>query len=129
MREVLLLMSKKIIPYNPKLVPLARELRNNSTLSEVLLWMELRNKQFMGYDFDRQKPIDNYIVDFFCKELMLAIEVDGSSHDYKYEQDLSRQQRIERFGITVVRFEDVRVKNDMDGVLEELKWQIQELED
>ena len=121
-------MSKKIIPYNPKLVPLACALRNNSTLSEVLLWMKLRNKQFMGYDFDRQKPIDNYIVDFFCKELMLAIEIDGSSHDYKYEQDLSRQQSIETFGITLIRFEDIRVKRDIEGVLRELQWQIRELE-
>jgi very-short-patch-repair endonuclease len=62
-------MSKKIIPYNPKLVPLARELRNNSTLSEVLLWMELGNKQFMGYDFDRQKPIDRWL----CKTLKFVI--------------------------------------------------------
>ncbi len=121
-------MRKKIIPYNSKLVPLARELRNNSTLSEVLLWMELRNKQIMGYDFDRQKPIDNYIVDFFCRELLLAIEVDGSSHDFNYEEDLSRQERIERFGITVVRFEDIRVKRDMNGVLKELRWQIRELD-
>lgn len=121
-------MSKKIIPYNPKLVSLARELRNNSTFSEVLLWMKLKNKQFLGYDFDRQKPIDNYIVDFFCRELMLAIEVDGSSHDFKYEEDLSRQKRIERFGITVVRFEDICVKNDLNSVLRELQWQISELE-
>jgi very-short-patch-repair endonuclease len=121
-------MSKKILPYNPKLVPLARKLRNNSTLSEVLLWLKLRNKQFMGYDFDRQKPIDNYIVDFFCKELILAIEIDGSSHDYKYEQDLSRQQSIETFGVTVIRFEDIRVKKDIEGVLRELEWQIRELE-
>ena len=121
-------MSRKNIPYNPKLVPLARELRNNSTLSEVLLWMKLRNKQFMGYDFDRQKPIDNYIVDFFCKELLLAIEIDGGSHDYKYEQDLSRQQSIETFGITLIRFEDIRVKKDIEGVLRELQWQIRELE-
>ena len=126
--RVLLLMSKKIIPYNSKLVPLARELRNNSTLSEVLLWMRLRNKRFMGYDFDRQKPIDNYIVDFFCKELMLAIEIDGSSHDYKYEQDLSRQQSIEKFGITVIRFEDIRVKKEIEGVLRDLEWEIRELE-
>lgn len=120
-------MTKEIIPYNPKLVSLARKLRNDSTLSEILLWQQLKNRQFLGYDFDRQKPIDNYIVDFFCRELMLVIEIDGSSHDYKYEKDLSRQKQIERFGITVIRFEDFRVKRDMDGVLEELKWQIRQL--
>lgn len=121
-------MSKKMLPYNSQLVPLARKLRNNSTLSEVLLWQQLKNKQLLGYDFDRQKPIDNYIVDFYCGELMLAIEIDGSSHEHKYEKDISRQYQIERYGITVIRFEDIQVKRDMDGVLKELQWQIRELE-
>ncbi len=83
-------MADKIIPYNPELVPLARKLRNNSTLSEVLLWKRIRNKQLFGYDFDRQKPIGNYIVDLYCAELMLAIEIDGDSHDHKSEEDLLR---------------------------------------
>ena len=56
---------RQIIPYNPKLKEIARQLRNNSTLSEVLLWLELKGKKMRGYDFHRQKPIDNYIVDFF----------------------------------------------------------------
>jgi very-short-patch-repair endonuclease len=55
---------RKIIPYNSKLVPLAKKLRKNMTFSEVLLWQELKGKQMLGYDFDRQRPIDNYIVDF-----------------------------------------------------------------
>lgn len=110
------------------MVPLARKLRNNSTLSEILLWQRLRNKQFMGYDFDRQKLISNYIVDFFCAELMLAIEIDGNSHDYKSKEDLDRQQKIEGFGITVVRFEDGAVKRHIIQVLEELKWHIGRLD-
>lgn len=57
---------RKIIYYNPKLKQLARKLRNNSTLSEILLWKYLKEKQMMGYDFHRQKPLDEYIVDFFC---------------------------------------------------------------
>src|SRR6056297_2739098 len=122
-------MPDNYIPYNPKLVPLARKLRKNSTLSEILLWKRLRNKQLLGYDFDRQKPIGNYIVDFFCKELMLVIEIDGASHDYKSEEDLARQQNIESFGITVIRFDDSAVKRHMIQVLEELKWQIHQLED
>ena len=76
-------MKRKIIPYNPKLKELARELRNNSTKAEIILWLKLKNKQLYGYDFHRQKPIDNYIVDFFCQELMLAIEVDGYSHQFE----------------------------------------------
>jgi very-short-patch-repair endonuclease len=68
---------RKIIPYNPKLVSLAKQLRNNMTISEVLLWDELKSKQLLGYEFDRQRPIDNYIVDFYCKDLQLVIEIDG----------------------------------------------------
>ncbi len=58
---------RKIIPYNPELKDLASQLRKNMTLSEVLLWIELKNKQMLGYDFDRQIPIGDYIVDFYCK--------------------------------------------------------------
>lgn len=121
-------MRKKIIPYNSKLVPLARKLRNNSTLSEILLWQKIKKKQLLGYDFDRQKPIDNYIVDFYCKELMLVVEIDGRSHDFKSEADAIRQQKIESFGITVIRFDDIDVKRSMDSVLKALEWQIRRLE-
>ena len=68
---------KRIFQYNSKLKERARYLRSNGTLSEVLLWRHLKGKQMLGFDFDRQKPIDNYIVDFFCNELMLAIEIDA----------------------------------------------------
>jgi len=79
-------MKNKIIPYNPKLKELARELRKNSTLSEVLLWLKIKGK-VMGVEFHRQVPIDNFIVDFYCHELMLAIEIEGSSHDEKQDYD------------------------------------------
>lgn len=121
-------MRRKIIPYNPKLIPVARMLRNNSTLSEVLLWQQIKNKQLDGYDFDRQKPVGEYIVDFFCYELMLAIEIDGCSHDYKLKYDAKRHQEIEELGIAIVRFDDMDVKKDMDSVLEELRWHIRQLE-
>ena len=75
------------IYYNPKLKNLARTLRNNSTLSEVLLWNHLKGKQMKGYDFHRQKPLDNYIVDFFCPKLRLIIEIDGESHLFKGKDD------------------------------------------
>ena len=72
--------NSKYIYYNPKLKLLARQLRNNSTKSEITLWQYLKGKNMCGCDFIRQKPIDNYIVDFFCYELRLAIELDGFSH-------------------------------------------------
>ncbi len=79
-----------------------------------------------GYKFHRQKPIGNYIVDFFCSELMLAIEIDGNSHDEKYEKDVLRQKEIERFGVNFLRFSDHEVKTNMKGVLSGIKNWIKE---
>ena len=104
-------------PYNPALKEKARKLRNNSTLSEVLLWKQLRNKQMMGYDFDRQKPIDNYIIDFFCDELKLAIEIDGASHIDNEEKDMQRQNKLEQYGIKFLRFSDFEIKKNIQTVL------------
>lgn len=98
-------MKRKIIPYNSKLKPLAKALRKNMTLAEVLLWNELKQKKMRGYDFDRQKPINNYIVDFYCKDSMLAIEIDGISHDTEeaFNEDIIRQQKLEGFGISFLK--------------------------
>ncbi len=89
------------------------------TLSEVLLWNELKQKKMLGFDFDRQKPLDNYIVDFFCKDLMLVIEIDGKSHDHEeaYRSDLFRQQKLEAYGVHFLRFDNKEVKQDMKNVL------------
>ena len=73
-------MKRIIIPYNKKLISLARKHRNNSTKSEIILWGHLKGKQILAFDFHRQKPLGNYIVGFFCNELLLAIELDGLSH-------------------------------------------------
>ena len=110
-------MKSEIIKYHPSLKPFSQKLRNESTLTEILLWDKLKNKQLFGYKFLRQKPIENFIVDFFCKELMLAIEIDGSSHNEKVEQDLERQMKIESLGITFLRFQDKDVRKRMDDVL------------
>ncbi len=108
---------RKILPYNPDLKDLARYLRRRMTLSEVLLWNELRNKNMLGFDFDRQKPIGNFIVDFFCKELFLAIEIDGNTHFNRDESDDKRQAEIEKMGIRFLRFDDLEVKRNMNNVL------------
>jgi len=96
----------------------ARYQRNNSTLS-VLLLKQLKGKQMHGFDFDRdrQKPIDNYRVDFFCNERMLAIEIAGDSHDSKEEYDKRRQTKLESFGVRFLRFTDLDVKRNMEGVI------------
>lgn len=108
------------LPYNGNLIQRARELRNNSTLSEVLLWKELKGRQRKGFDFDRQRVIGNYILDFYCKDLMLAIEIDGSSHNNKHEQDANRQIVVENYGVSFLRFPDIKVKTDMPNVLREI---------
>lgn len=82
------------VNYNPKLKELARKLRNSSTKSEIKLWQYLKGKQMMGYDFHRQKPIDNFIVDFFCNKLKLVIELDGYTH--KFEEVVDKDKlRVE----------------------------------
>jgi len=107
-------MTKNFIPYNPALKEKARYLRNNSTLSEVLLWKHLHGTKMMGYDFHRQKPLDEYIVDFYCSELKLAIEIDGSTHTpEKFHKDMMRQRRLESLGIHFLRFDDLEVKRGL----------------
>ena len=121
---------RKIIPYNTKLKELARYLRNNSTKSEILLWLELKGTKMCGYDFHRQKTIDNYIVDFFCVELMLAIEIDGYTHQNleTYEKDKIKEKRLNELGVYVLRFEDKEVFHVMPNVLRTIRIYIENYE-
>ncbi len=117
---------KPYIEYNKSLKQNARSLRNSSTLSEVLLWQELRAGKMMGYKFNRQKPLGNYIVDFYCKPLNLVIEVDGRSHDNKHEYDKKRDSELEQMGLSVLHFADLQVKKDMNNVIRALQIWIEE---
>ena len=99
------------------------------TLAEVLLWKDLKGKKVCGYDFDRQRPVGEYIVDFYCKDLRLAIEVDGQSHDFKPDKDAQRQKRLEKLGVRFLRFWDYEVKNDRRSVLEAIEKWIREHEE
>jgi very-short-patch-repair endonuclease len=110
------------IPYNKSLKEFSRELRNNSTLSEVLLWQELRAGKINGFKFNRQKPLGRYIVDFYCKKLNLVIEVDGESHyhDNAPIRDQVRQEALEKMNLSFLRFDDHDVKKNMRFVLNEI---------
>jgi len=123
------LSKNRIIPYKPYLKELARELRKNSTIAEILLWEQLKQRK-LGFQFHRQVPMDNYIVDFYCHELMLAIEVDGSSHDNEkaIELDFIRQNRLEKFGVKFLRFEDINIKNNVENVVKYIEDYIREME-
>ena len=111
------------ITYNPKLKELAKKLRNDSTRAEIKLWKELKNKQVYGYKFTRQKPIGNFIADFFCNKLKLVIEVDGYSHNFEevLDKDKVKNQYLTSLGITVLRFDDEEVIKDMNNVLREIE--------
>jgi very-short-patch-repair endonuclease len=111
------------IAYAPHLKELARDLRRNMTSGEVILWQHLKKGKMCGYDFDRQRPLDRYIVDFYCKSLMLAIEIDGSSHDSDEAQtnDYVRQRRLEALGVRFLRFREEQVCHQTQAVLQIIK--------
>ncbi|WP_299398939.1 endonuclease domain-containing protein [uncultured Gelidibacter sp.] len=119
-------MANKIIPYRSDLRERSRCLRNNATQSEVLLWKKIKNKAY-SVQFHRQVPMLDYIVDFYCHEIGLAIEIDGGSHDHKFLYDAKRQGRLEDQGVRFVRFSDKEIKQDMMNVLLVLEHEINEL--
>lgn len=115
------------LPYNQNLKAFSRKLRNHSTLGEILLWKQLRAGSMKGYTFNRQKPLGNYIVDFYCKPLKLVIEVDGGYHFEEGQKikDGERQSLLEEMGLNFLRFHDEEVKKDMPQVLRKIKMYIE----
>jgi very-short-patch-repair endonuclease len=112
------------LPYNPQLIARAKELRKNSTPAEKKLWQNyLRTFKFRVL---RQRPIDNFIVDFYCAALKLVIEVDGESHftDEGQEYDRERTQILQGYGLKVVRFTNDRVLNNFEAVCEEIELRV-----
>ena len=95
----------------------AREMRNNPTFAERLLWSRLRSRRCAGFKFRRQHIIDSHIVDFYCMETKLVIEVDGDVHDLTFEQDQVRQKHLESLGLRVLRFTNNDVRYRLEGVL------------
>ena len=114
----------KNLPYNPKLKQNARELRKAGNLSEVLFWQRVKNKQFCNLDFDRQKIIGDYIVDFFCRNLGFVLEIDGESHDFEGDYDEERDKYFKSLGLKVFHIQDKDIKRDLDSVM---KWLEQEI--
>jgi len=118
-------MKKLFIPYNRKLVEIARENRKNPTQAEKQIWLRvLKSKQFEKYKFLRQKPLDNFIADFYCAELMLVIEVDGDSHVEQREYDMLRSEKLEEYGIKVIRYKNDEIMSNLDKVFNDLKERI-----
>lgn len=109
------------LPYNPNLKKLLPGKRKAGILSEVIFWKKVRAKTFHNIDFDRQRIIGNYIVDFYVKNLGLVVEIDGWSHDTKEIYDEVRQKYLESLGLKIFRISDFDVKNNLSIVMKDLE--------
>jgi very-short-patch-repair endonuclease len=118
------------IPYNTRLRDFSRKLRNHSTKGEVFLWMQLRAGKMEGYQFNRQKPLNNFIVDFYCGALNLVIEVDGKYHlaPAQVVRDRWRQGILESYNLNFLRFSEMAVRHRMESVLQEIRLYIRHYE-
>ena len=101
----------------------AKALRLRMTRSETILWDVLRNQQFMGLKFRKQHPVLKYILDFYCHQLQLGVEVDGDTHNTKEARlyDKARTEALETYGFTIIRFSNEQVLNNLEGVKRELR--------
>jgi len=111
-------MNKTII--NKKLLPVARKLRKQMTLSEILLWERIKDKK-LGFTFNRQQSIGQYVADFLCRKQKAVIEIDGDSHDGKGEYDETRDEFLKSQGFIVIHIHDYEVKKNMESVLKYIK--------
>jgi very-short-patch-repair endonuclease len=111
-----------MLPFNRKLKTFARNLRSNMTDAEQLIWTKVRRKQISDCQFYRQKNIGNYIVDFYCPKVKLIIEVDGGQHyeNDGIKKDRERDRYLQTLGFTVLRFSDIDVLKNIDGVVERI---------
>ena len=108
----------------------AEYLRNNMTDAEKLLWEKLKKKETLGYRFRRQHPLGHYILDFYSHQLKLCIEVDGKYHDSKEQKlkDKERDDFLEFNGISIIRFKNEEILNDIEEVINEIKSHVIKLE-
>ncbi len=105
---------------DPRLIGLARELRVSQTPAEQTLWRCLRRRELGARKWRRQHPVGPYIVDFYCAELRLVVELDGNIHVGREEHDSTRQRQLEMHGLKVIRFTNVDLRENLEGVLETL---------
>lgn len=121
---------KNNLYYSKYLKTNASALRKVMTKAEACLWKYLlKARKLDGYSFSRQRPVDSYIADFMCKELKLIIEVDGNTHNFEniYQKDQERQRDLEELGFKVIRFNDIEVLKNIEGVRQEILNVIAEL--
>ena len=111
----------KNLPYNADLKSRARALRKGYNYAEVVFWRQVRNGEFWNIDFDRQRIIGNYIVDFYVKKLGLIVEIDGESHNNKEDYDEKRENYLKNLGLNLFKVSSLRVLHDLNNVMNELE--------
>ena len=109
------------LPYNASLKSRAKALRKAGNFSEVVFWKEVRNKSFWNIDFDRQRIIGNYIVDFYVKALGLVVEIDGEIHNFQEEYDEKREMFLKELGLKVFRISTTKMLFDTENVMKDLE--------
>jgi very-short-patch-repair endonuclease len=109
------------LPYNVSLKSRAKALRKAGNFSEVVFWKEVRNKSFWNIDFDRQRIIGNYIVDFYVKALGLVVEIDGEIHNFQEEYDSKRERYLKDLGLKVFRISTTKILFDTENVMKDIE--------
>jgi very-short-patch-repair endonuclease len=109
------------LPRNPALSNRARALRKAGNLPEIIFWKQVHKGKFHKIDFDRQRVIGSFIVDFYVKTLSLVVEIDGSSHNNKEIYDQKREEYLKNLGLHVYRIPSSKVRNDLKNVMQELE--------
>jgi very-short-patch-repair endonuclease len=112
--------SKRIRGTAPQIVAAAQQLRQNLTPAEQTLWQALKNRQLNGLKFRCQHPVGSFIVDFYCPQCRLVVELDGEIHQQQLEYDIARTQQLSYFGYRVVRFGNQEVMTDLNHVLKQI---------
>ena len=109
--------STKNLPKNKDLTCFAKQNRHAGILAEVVFWKQVHQGKFYGINFNRQKVIGNYIVDFYVPSLSLVIEIDGWSHDYKEEYDSKRDEFLKSLGLVIFKIPDAEIKKNLSWVM------------
>jgi very-short-patch-repair endonuclease len=109
------------LPYNPSLKDRTKALRKAGNFSEVVFWKEVSNKSFWNIDFDRQRIIGNYIVDFYVKTLGLVIEIDGEIHNFQEDYDEKRELFLKNLGLRIFRISTTKMKYDTENAMKDLE--------
>jgi very-short-patch-repair endonuclease len=112
--------SQRIRGTTPNIIAAARQLRQNLTPAEQILWQSLKNRQLNGWKFRCQHPIESFIVDFYCPQHRLVIELDGGIHNQQVEYDLARTERLNQLGYRVIRFRNREVMSTLNQVLKQI---------